>query len=509
MGKKHKLSVINTAIAGGLFEVNSRYGDAGAEFLKGLRGVDNQTGQVFNRGLIQISEYKINPEYAENNIKQQAGFAAEVVSVAKKNAEEIIKKSHKRYARSEDVAGYGSNNNTVDIIELLDGKELSTSQMKFIGENKLGDLLKKIARGDGSGNKNDLSRYMEVDKLEVPTEQVALAKKICREQADKLRKQAKRLAEKNKEEANKLLKQADNYDKLHDKITDSGLTIEQAIQYRLHPTRETVKDMISVAHRAGIEGAKLGAAIGGSISVVTNLIAVHSGDKAFSEAMIDSVTDTLKAAGVGYGTAFVGSTVKSLMQQSPSATLRVVAKTGLPGAIMNVCMASSKSIYCYTKGEIDELELIQEVGNIAVGAVSTSLFTVVGQGLIPIPVLGGVIGSMVGGIIVNTFYDGFLQALNDANTAKEDRIIIEMQCEAAKELSRQYRIALESLFASKLTQLEEERAILQNLFSQKEISADDYCAGMNHFALVFGKKLTINNMAELDEAMQSDKPIII
>ena len=38
------------AITGGLFETISRHGDAGAEFLKGLRGIDYETGQVLNRG---------------------------------------------------------------------------------------------------------------------------------------------------------------------------------------------------------------------------------------------------------------------------------------------------------------------------------------------------------------------------------------------------------------------------------------------------------------------------
>ena len=42
-----------------------------------------------------------------------------------------------------------------------------------------------------------------------------------------------------------------------------------------------------------------------------------------------------------------------------------------------------------------------------------------------------------------------------------------------------------------------------------DISADDYCVGMNRFVAALGKRLTINNMAELDAAMLSDKPLII
>ncbi|NOL49258.1 hypothetical protein [Pelistega europaea] len=511
--EKSSFSATNAAIAGGLFEINARFGDAGAEFLKGLRGVDNQTGQVFDRSLSKVAQYKINPENAQNNIKQQAGFAAEVASVSKRNAEAIIRKDPTRYVRSEDIAEYGKNHNTVDIVEQLNGTTQSTSQMKFVGDVQ--GLLQKIAKGDGQGGKNDLSRYMSVDKLELPTEQVNAAKEICIKQANKLRESADKilaktdLTESDLKTVELLKKQADNYDKLHDKITDSGLSTEEAIRYRLDPIKETIKDMAGTAHRAGIEGAKFGAAIGGSISLITNLIAVQSGNKEFSEAMLDSATGTLKAAGVGYGTAFAGSTAKSLMQQSTSKVMQAASKTGLPGAIVGMCISTTKSIHSYARGDIDETRLMQEMGGIAVGAVATSLFTVVGQGLIPVPVLGGVIGSMVGGIIVNTFYEGFLQALSDAKLAKENRILVEMRCEAARELSRRYQVAFEELFSTKLAQLQEEKAILQDLFSHKDISGDAFCEGMNRFAAVFGKTLTINNMAELDDAMRSTQPIVI
>ena len=39
------------ALIGALHETTSRYGSAAAESLKGLRGIDNETGQVFDRGL--------------------------------------------------------------------------------------------------------------------------------------------------------------------------------------------------------------------------------------------------------------------------------------------------------------------------------------------------------------------------------------------------------------------------------------------------------------------------
>lgn len=495
------------AITGGLFETISRHGDAGAEFLKGLRGIDYETGQIFDRSLLDVSNYKIHADNVEKNIKQQAGFSAEIAGVSKRNADAIIDGQATRYMRSEDLANYGKNNTTVDIVELLDGKEISTSQMKFVSDPDT--LLRKIARGEG-GDKSDLSRYMNVDKLEVPTEQVEQIKATCREQAVKLQEQAAKVGENgNIELSEKLEKQAENYRKLESKITDSGLNTDEAIQYRLNPQWETIKDIAGISHRAGIEGAKFGSAIGGGISLITNMVAVYSGDKKLGDALTESARDTLISGGVGYGTAFTGTAAKTYMQQSGSQMMRSLSQTGLPAAIVSVCMAAGKSVVRYAKGEINEAGLMQEMGLTASGMLSASMFTMVGQVAIPIPVLGGLIGGMVGYALTNTFYQSFFSVLKEAELSAERRQIVEMKCAAAIALAQQYENSLNKLFAEKLAELAHESQALFSVLDNPDISADDFCSGINRFAEMLGKKISINNMAELDVAMLSHNSLKI
>ncbi|NLB80780.1 MAG: hypothetical protein GX800_04030 [Clostridiaceae bacterium] len=38
----------------------------------------------------KIASSKVNPDYRDTNVKQQAGFSAEVKTVARENAEKII-----------------------------------------------------------------------------------------------------------------------------------------------------------------------------------------------------------------------------------------------------------------------------------------------------------------------------------------------------------------------------------------------------------------------------------
>ena len=491
------------AITGALFETTSRYGSAGAEFLKGLRGIDYQTGKEFDRSLRDIKLYKINADYAKQNIKQQAGFSAEIASVSRRNAESIINKSDSYFTRSEDLAHYGKNHNIIDIVELFDDKEV-TSQMKFVSNAE--GLVDKIAAGSGGG-KGDYSRYMAVDKLEVPTEQVEEMKAYCRTQVEKLNKQVMALEKQGKNElATKYRENIENYKKLEGKITDSGLTTDQAIKYRLNPEWENILDITGVSHQAGCEGAKLGAVIGGSISLISNLIAVYSDKKDFSDAAIDVAQDTFTAAGIGYGTAFVGTAAKTYMQQSASSTLRLLSATGLPATIVTTCLATGKSIRRYANGEIDGRELLQEMHLTVTGTLSASMFTVIGQLAIPVPVLGGLIGGMIGYALTNTFYQSFFDVLKEAKLSAEQRVITEMKCKAAKELSYAYQKRMNKIFIEKLSQLDQDSRAMFEVLDNPDISADDFCVGMNKFAQSLGKQLSINSFDEFDQMMLSNEP---
>lgn len=500
----HKKNEIkNITIASSQHELTQRYGLAGAEFLKGLRGVDRETGEVFDRSLKQISEYKINPDYAEQNIKQQAGFSAEVVSVNKRNAEAIIKRKTPNTLRSED-AGYDPNHPIIDIVEKVNGNEI-TSQTKFVTDQK--SLLKKIACGEGGG-KNDLSRYLSVDNLEVPTEQVESMKEICREQSKSLREQYARLKAEGKIElAEAKLEHAKNYEALENKISDSGVTTEEAIRTRTNPEKETFKNIAKTSHKAGIEGAKLGATIGGSVSLIGNAIALYSGDKTLYEATSETVKDTAKSAGMGYATGLSGSALKTYLSQSSSETLRAVSKTNLPATIISICASTGKLITRYAKGEINEAELAKEMGVSLSGMLSASMFAGIGQLAIPVPVLGGMIGGLVGYAMTNTFYQSFFDVLKEAKLSKQRREMVEMHCATAKMIANAYRENLTELFNTKIIQLKDTGQAMFDALDNPELSCEEFCTEMNRFALVLGKELPIKNKAELDQAMQSDKTL--
>ncbi|WP_386694014.1 hypothetical protein [Lonepinella sp. MS14435] len=504
MKKQDNSNLRNAAISSGLTETVQRYGSANAEFLKGLRGYDFETGISSTRSLLKVSKYSAN-NYQD--IKSQAGFSAEIASVSKRNAKSIIDKSSSKFMLADDMVKYKNNHPVVDLVELIDDKEI-TSQVKFYDLKGAKGVIRNITEYDKNGLDRKFARYLDVDRIEVPTEQVGDLKKYCSDRAKEFEEKALRVEQEGKKElAERFKKQAKNYKDVEQKISDSGLTTEEAINYRLNPRWETTKDIAKVSHEAGIQGAKLGVAIGGGISLITNSIAVYSGDKELSDALFDCTRDTLVSAGVGYGTGFTGAAIKSVMQQNSSVIMRNLAKTNLPSTVVSLCLATGKSITKYAKNEIDEKELLREMTGTVNGMLSSAMFATLGQIAIPIPVLGGLIGGMVGYTLSNTFYQGFLSALDEAETSKIRYAEISMKCDATRRIAARYQDYLNELFDKKLTELKGEASILFNTLESTSISNDDFIVNINRFAETLGKDLPIKNAAELDEFMLSDQAL--
>lgn len=498
----------NVAIGLSTAELSGLHAEANAEFLKGYRGYDNKTGQVFAKGLKGISEGKVNPEYAQQNIKQQAGYSAEVAATSRDNADAIINGSPVRTSRSDDLAQYGRNHNVVDRVQVLDGEIIagSETQMKFVGDRD--QLFKNIAEDPASGEAK-FARYRGTT-LELPSEQVPGAKEYCQNRASELRQQADDAAAKGAPDkvVDNLRENADHYDELAGNIQDSGLTTEEAIFYREHPKLATALDIARTSHKAGLEGAKFGAAIGGSISLLTNAFALLSGEKEFAEALVDAVTDTATSAGVGYATAFSGSAIGGVMQQSGSETVRALSGTALPALVVSTCLALSGSINQYAQGNINEVQLLTDVGQSTSGIMAANVGATIGQIAIPIPVLGGLIGGMIGHTVTTMFYQSMVTAFHEADAAEERYWQIKAKCDVLNQAVNAYRASVEEVLDKKITQLSSGcKEMLISLDEFESQSADSFALKANQFAEMIGKDLQIKNMEEFSDFMHGNESL--
>lgn len=487
-------------------ETVHRYGSAAAEYIKGYRGVDNETGQRFAKGLADIAKHKVNADPAEaiKNIKQQAGFSAEVAATSRDNAQAIIAGSDQRTIRSDDLSAYGKNHNVVDRVQLIDGKIIdgSQAQMKFVGDRNT--LFSRIAREDGK-----FARYRGV-KLELPSEQFAGAAEYCRDRATELRENARQMEMQGKSPdiAAKLRREADNFEELGGNLRDSGLTTEDAIFYRRHPKLATVRDIAKTGHQAGMEGAKYGAVIGASVSALKNIFAVAQGRISMQEAAQELAVDTITAGAVGYGTAAIGAVTKSLMQQSGSQGARLLSNTSAPALVVNICISLGASIKRYVAGEISESELLAEVGEKGAGMLSSGMMAALGQIAIPIPFVGAAIGGMVGYTLSSLFYQAALDAAKaaDLSRARLERVR-EIEAQARAQIAIE-QATLDAFVAREMPLLQREaRQLFCVVDACRGDGTDDLAAAINQFAELLGKQLQFGSQSEFDTFMASDDPL--
>lgn len=504
-------------LKGAAAETVQRHGSALKQHYVAYSGMDNEIGQSLAKGLKDISKSKVNPEYRSQNIKQQAGFAAEVKSVARKNAKNIIEGDGSRFTRTDDIGRI--NDPISDLVELAsDGTVIdgTASQMKFVGSSPE-ELLKKLSS-------KKYQKYIDAREiLDIADDDYgALIGKngkqgIIDEKISVLRNQADhaRQTGKNQVAAQKEAK-IEKYEYIKQKLRKSGLTREEAIQTRLHPMWSTVKDVSKIANEAGVGQAKVGAEISGSLSLVRNFVAYVKGDKTPEKAASAVLEDIGRGAAVSYVSAASGSVIKGAMQNSSSSYIKSLSKTNLAATLVTTTADVGKAFHRYFKGEITGAECVEELGQQGVGEIGSAMFSTMGMSLAVsmapaeemaiYGVVGGLVGATLGYAAAIACYQELAAALKEAEVAREERIRIEKECEEAVVLIRQYRQEMNSLVSQYMTDhiqtfnqgfLEMDKAVMER-------DINGFIRGNVLIQEVLGKEVQFRTQEEFNELMLSD-----
>ena len=468
----------------------------------------NEINGILNkRGLESIAKSKVNPNYEALNLKQQAGFSAEVKEVARQRAEEAVAGKNPKTVRTDDLPGH-VNDPFFDITCEVDAKGNpipgASAQMKFVGSSPETAVDKMLTKQYQKYHDNDVK--IMVPKDYYPGMKKALQNKITslEEQIATLRKNGA-----SQEIIDSKVKRLENCKTLQKNLQESKVTNAEAMEARLHPVLSTVKDIAKLGHRAGVEQAKMGAAIGGGISIVRNAVALYKGDKNDVEALKGVTVDTAGAAAVSYATGFGGAVIKGTMQNSSSAMMRGISKTNLPAYIATSTLEIGKTMKSYFSGEIDGAECLEELGEKGYGMVTSAMFAAVGQVLIPIPIFGAMAGSMLGYALSSASYHILLDSLNEAKLAKAERIRIEKECAEAVKMLQEYRKELEKLINDYLNEAEDTfNKVFAEIKEKLTIGdADGYIRSVNKITEFCGKKPIADNREEVDLLMQNNAPI--
>lgn len=371
-------------------------------------GVDLPNGER-SRGLKEIGEMKVNPDYEYQNLRQQSGFSAEVVSTAKENIVAELKGSGVKTFRADDRPDlFPRNDQYVDKIREYPDGTVERIQVKFVGDNGAECLDKLMSK--------KYDKYFEgdhVDKIEIPKDhykEIRQGKLIETKRADLQNQLAHVTEEGNIEAAQKLEAKIERLNKVDAMLEKSNTSTKEAMFARQHPKAYTT---LQFSNQAGIEAGIGAATITAAVSTVDNIRAVKNGEMTPLEAFGDVAKDTGTAGALGYGTGFVSTAVAQTMSQSSHQLIQSMGNAGVPGAVISFGIASYDSVTDFAQGNIGGRELAYDLGGDALGVAGS----IVGSGLATaavgsvVPGVGtvggfavGVVGGMVGYAVTTEAY---------------------------------------------------------------------------------------------------------
>lgn len=361
-------------------------------------------------GLEKLSKRKINPEYYYQNLKQQSGFAAEIISTSKENVAARAKGSDITTYRVDDLPELFSKNDPyVDKVRInSSGEIVETIQTKFVGKNGDEWLSKMMS--------SKFDKYFDgnVDKLECPKEFYDDVKKAILQKVLGLEKQLEHVkAEGNTEAAQNIQNRINKYNQLDQMVEKSLVTSKEAMYARLYPKRYAAKtfatDLAKTGNNEGLKSGAMAAGITFTVSAVDNISAYVDGEISAEKMVTDIAKETAVSGTIGYGTAFVSSTVSQAMKTSSRQLIKNVGGSCLPAAAVSFAVESYDSISDFSQGEITGEELAYDLGEnaaaIAGGIKGAGVGATIGSVAGPAgTAVGGIVGGVVGCVVTSEVY---------------------------------------------------------------------------------------------------------
>ncbi|MUU45233.1 hypothetical protein [Helicobacter pylori] len=390
--------------------------------------------------LEEISKRKINPKYIKQNINQQAGYSAEIKEQARVNEHNILAKKGERVWQYDDLSSkqkaqvkklfpnYATPKKNHEIVDYISVDEKgnvipgTAVQSKFVGRNGEECFKKLLSK--------DYEKYFENGaKMKIARNHYGDFQRVLNTRIKSLESQiVKQKGLGDFQKAAHLEEKLQKCKTIKAHTRPASITKGEAIEARLNPNLSTAKDVTSISHQAGMNAMQTGMLIGGGVSLATNVYECVANGKDPMKAIKHTAIATLKGGALSYGSAFASSSLGGWMQSSANRIIQSLSKGSAPAMIVGACVANATVLTRYLSGKIDKTELLKQLVKANTTLVSSGAMAVAGQALIPIPVVGALIGGFVGAVLSETFFNAFLKAREEAKLAHQRRIEIEKEC---------------------------------------------------------------------------------
>lgn len=225
-----------------------------------------------------------------------------------------------------------------------------------------------------------------------------------------------------------------------------GVTLD-AEKESLRSTDGARRDEAIAAGRATLrEGAKatiVAGAVEGGTSFVMAVVAKRRAGKLLRQFTSEDWFDVLAEAGLGTVKGGVrGASIYAL-------TNRAATPAAVASSVVTAALGIAEQANRFRSGEVSETEFIEGAELVALEAAVSAVSSLVGHAVIPVPVLGAVIGNAVGTVMYQSTSDALARreaALLERFT-EEQRALDEQLTDDQARLAEQMRVAATTYFA--------------------------------------------------------------
>lgn len=211
-------------------------------------------------------------------------------------------------------------------------------------------------------------------------------------------------------------------------------------------TFKKLTNIASTFHESGCNSVKNSSAEMISLNILTNFKDVWDESKTMTDAMKDVVVDTGFGIGKNYIVSGSVTVAQRSLQNSEYAFFQWAAKCNLPAKIVVFAHVAFSPLKRYLNGEIPMSECAKQITKSSAELTITGEAAVIGQALIPIPVLGAVVGTLVGMYFSKCLFDAFDSIAINKRIVTEMRSIQE-RCKQMYAQYHEYKLELEKTLA--------------------------------------------------------------
>jgi len=273
------------------------------------------------------------------------------------------------------------------------------------------------------------------------------------------------------------------------------------------------KDIGKISHKAGMESAKIGGAIGGGMSSAKNLYAYSQGDKTGSEALKSVAFDTSKATARAYASGATSTAIGGVLKSSSNQIAKNLAKRSAPTVILQSGLILANQTKNLLTGKIDANEFAKNIGQegtaLATSLTGANLGAVIGTAIIPGlgTIVGGVIGGMTASIMSSSVYSELQKSIHDTELSNQQREAIKNYCQdliVQEKECREYAMSIyDNFFDKKELEIKDGfKAVSLAIQNGENINV-----GLSMIGSAFNVELKFNDIKEFNQHIKSGETL--